>query len=138
MTRMPATETPSLHIDWYKASPDEIKAEIARTRAHMDEHLRQLGRKIRPGAGAKGLGASFAALALAAIGILAIGAFRRRMRARTWSGRMKAGMRGSNVRVKRFRIRSFGALDQIRVLQLAVSMFRKGKPAVYIVEPRRY
>jgi hypothetical protein len=135
---MPGTETPSLHIDWYRASPDEIKAEIARTRAHMDEHLRQLGRKIRPGVRAKGLGVSFAALALTAVGALAIGAFRRRLRTRTLGGKMRAGMKGSNVKVKRFRIRSFGAFDQIRAMQLAVSMFRKGKPAVFIVEPREY
>jgi hypothetical protein len=135
---MPGTETPSLQIDWYRASPDEIKAEIARTRAHMDEHLRQLGRKIRPGVGAKSLGVSVAALALTAVGALAIGAVRRRLRTRTWGGRMKAGMKAPNVRVKRFRMRSFGALDQIRAMQLAVSMFRRGKPAVFIVEPRRY
>jgi hypothetical protein len=104
----------------------------------MDEHLRQLGRKIRPGVRAKGLGVSFAALALTAVGALAIGAVRRRLRARTLGGRMRAGMKGSNVKVKRFRIRSFGAFDQIRAVQLAVSMFRKGKPAVFIVEPREY
>ncbi|MDB5049293.1 MAG: hypothetical protein JWO30_2364 [Fibrobacteres bacterium] len=126
-------------IDWYRASPDEIKAEIARTRAHMDEHLAQLGRKIRPKANLKRMQIPFAALFVMVSGLVAFRLIRRRSKLKTWSGRVQAGVRkaGANPNVKRVKLRSAGFLDQIRAVRLAINVARKGKPAIFIVEPRK-
>jgi hypothetical protein len=137
MMRMPGTETPALKVDWYKAGPDEIKAEIARTRAHMDKHLAQLGRKIKPKLNLRRLQIPVAAFLLLTAGWVAFRMIRRRSKLKTWSGRIRSWNDRSNVKVKKIKLRSAGILDQIRALQLAVAAVRKGKPAIFIVEPRK-
>jgi hypothetical protein len=126
-------------IDWYRASPDEIKAEIARTRSHMDEHLAQLGRKIKPKMNLKRMQIPVAALSVMMAGFLVFRLIRRRSKLKTWSGRVQAGVRsaGANAKVKRLKVRSAGFLDQVRAVRLAVDVARKGKPAIFIVEPRK-
>lgn len=116
---------PASAADLEKASPEAIKNEIARTRAHMDERLSQLGRKIRPGIELRNLRLPMALLAACAAGIAAYFLARR------------AAKTGSGPTVRRFKVRTAGMMDHIRTLQLAASVVRKGKPAILIVEPRK-
>lgn len=137
---MTAESASALKVDWFRAEPDEIKAEIARTRAHMDEHLSQLGRKLKPRVNVSRLQIPFAAAFMALAGALLTRRFLFRSRRRTWMGMPVTDSRKprSGIKADRFRVRSaVGALDNIRALQLAYAVARKGKPAVYIVEPRK-
>jgi hypothetical protein len=119
---------PGSRIDWFNAGPDQIKDEIARTRAHMDEHLSQLGRKFQPGAKFKRVGIPIAAaMAMAVSGLMVFRGFRRH-------GRRG---RGAAAKVERLKIKSAGMWDQVRAVRLALNLARKGKPAIFIVEPRR-
>jgi hypothetical protein len=62
--------------DYTKASPEEIMADIERTRAHMDETLDNLGQKLHPGPAGKAIAWGLAAAALGTLGWLANRAFR--------------------------------------------------------------
>ena len=141
---MRVTATPALQVDWFQASPDEIKEEIARTRAHMDLLLSQLGRKLRPKLFISKLKLArlqmpLAALFIAISGVVVFRAIRPKSKPKAWMGRFnrQIGRIQTSAKVKRLEVRSAGILDQFRALRLAASVARKGKPAIYIVEPRR-
>lgn len=116
---------PVADADLENASPEAIRDEIARTRAHMDERLSLLGRKIRPRMRSEYLRIPMAVLAAMLAGYVAYRLARR-------SSGPKPG-----PSVTRFKVRTSGMLDHIRTLQLAASVVRKGKPAILIVEPRK-
>jgi len=109
--------------DWTQASPEEIEESIALTRVSLDRHLDQLKRKFTPRARLRRLAVP---AGIAAAGLLAGGlvwAFTRRQR------------HPARTRIKRLKVRSAGMRDRVRALRLVLSMIRKGKPAVFIVEP---
>lgn len=114
--------------DWNSATPDEIKAGIARTRAHMDERLSDLGRKIRPGDKLRRAKLPLAAGAAALCALLAYRAARAVIQSRSERRRPKAG-------INRLKVKSAGMFDYIRALRLLATTVRKGKPAVFIVDP---
>jgi hypothetical protein len=122
---VPTTPAPASAADLEKASPEAIKEEIARTRAHMDERLYQLGRKMRPRLEGRYLWLPLAIVAAFLAGSAAYLLARR-------ASHPKAG-----PTVTRFKVRTAGMIDHIRTLQLAASVLRKGKPAILIVEPRK-
>lgn len=66
-------------VDLGEAAPEEIRAEIDRTRARMDEHLSQLGRKLKGGPAMKRARYPLAALAAAVAGFLIFRAVRKRV-----------------------------------------------------------
>ena len=114
--------------DWSSASPDEIKAGIALTRAHMDERLTDLGRKIRPGEKLRKAKIPLAAGAAALCALLAYRAARSAIKARSERHGPKAG-------IKRLKVKSAGMFDYVRALRLLATTIRKGKPGVFIVDP---
>jgi hypothetical protein len=109
--------------DWTQASPDEIEESIAVTRASLDHHLEQLKGKFAPRARIRKLAMP---LAIAAAGLIAGGL--------VWSiGRRKR--HPVQTRISKIKIRSLGIRDRVHALRLVLAMIRKGKPAVFIVEP---
>jgi hypothetical protein len=109
--------------DWTQASPEEIEESIAVTRASLEHHLEQLKGKFAPRARIRKLALP---LAIAAAGLIAGGivlALGRRKR------------RPVQARISRLKIRSAGVRDRVHALRLVMAMIRKGKPAVFIVEP---
>ena len=109
--------------DWTQASPEEIEESIALTRVSLDRHWEQLKRKFTPRARLRRLAIP---VSIAAAGLLAGGltwAFTRRHR------------HPVQARIKRLKVRSAGVRDRVRAVRLVLSMIRKGKPAVFIVEP---
>jgi hypothetical protein len=109
--------------DWTQASPEEIEESIAVTRASLDRHLEQLKGKFAPRAK---LRKAALPMVIAAAGLIAGGlvwAFIRRDR------------HPVQARISRIKIRSMGVRDRIHALRLVMAMIRKGKPAVFIVEP---
>jgi len=126
-------------IDLDHASTAEIKAEIGRTRMHMDEHLSQLGDKLKTKASSAYLWIPIGGLLLGAIGYAAFRMVGKVSKPKKWSDRVQGGVDkfiGASA-VEKLQVRSAGIFDQIRMLRLAVSAARKGKPAIYIVEPRK-
>jgi hypothetical protein len=109
--------------DWTQASPEEIEESIAVTRASLDHHLEQLKGKFAPRARFRKIALP---LAITAAGLLAGGL--------VWSlGRRKR--HPVQTRVTRLKLRSAGIRDRVHALRLVMAMIRKGKPAVFIVEP---
>jgi hypothetical protein len=109
--------------DWTQASPDEIEESIAITRANLDRHLRQLKRKFAPQARLRRMampGLIVAGSLLAGGLVLAL---TRRKR------------HPVQAKITRLKVRSAGVRDRIHALRLVLAMIRKGKPAVFIVEP---
>lgn len=107
--------------DYSKASPEEIMADIERTRAHMDETLDHLGRKLHPGP--KGRAAAWG-LAAAAVGTLAWLAFR------AFRGR-------KHPHRPHFKWHEARVLEQAVLAAKLAQAARKGKPAIIVVEPRK-
>lgn len=109
--------------DWTQASPDEIEESIALTRASLDRHIQQLKSKFAPRARLRRIAIP---LVIAAGGLLGGGL--------VWklTSRKRHPVQ---TKLKRLRIRSAGVRDRIYALRLVLSMIRKGKPAVFIVEP---
>lgn len=118
--------------DWNSASPDEIKAGIALTRAHMDERLTDLGRKIRPGAKVRArFRKARIPLAAGAASLCALLAY--------WAARAAVKSRserhGPKADIKRLKLKSAGVFDYVRALRLLATTISKGKPGVFIVDP---
>jgi hypothetical protein len=109
--------------DWTQASPEEIEESIALTRQSLDRHLEQLKEKFAPRARLRKF-ALPAALALA--GALAGGL--------TWS-LTRRKRHPVQTKITRLKVRSMGIRDRVHALRLVLAMIRKGKPAVFIVEP---
>ena len=125
----PKTPGPTVTVhDWNGATPDEIKAGIARTRAHMDERLSDLGRKIKPGANLRRAKIPLAAAAAALCALLAYWAARSVVKARSENHGPKAG-------INRLKVKSAGVFDYVRALRLLATTIRKGKPGIFIVDP---
>jgi hypothetical protein len=114
--------------DWNSASPDEIKAGIARTRAHMDERLTDLGRKIHPSAKLRKAKIPLAAGAAALCALLAYRAARAMMKSKSERHGPKAG-------INRLKLKSAGVFDYVRALRLLATTISKGKPGIFIVDP---
>jgi hypothetical protein len=115
--------------DWQSAAPEDIKAGIASTRSHMDALLSDLGRKLRPKAALK---RARIPLAAASAGLAAFAVYKaiRAVRASRKPAYLKSPV------LRRFRVKSLGILEYAQALRLLASVVRKGKPAVFIVEPR--
>jgi hypothetical protein len=109
--------------DWTQASPEEIEESIAVTKASLDAHLEQLKGKFAPRARIRkmALPAAIAAAGLIAGGLVWSLARRRRHPVQT--------------RITKLKVRSMGIRDRVHALRLIMAMIRKGKPAVFIVEP---
>ena len=109
--------------DWTRASPEELEESIALTRASLDHHLEQLKGKFAPRARLRRLALplGIAAASLVA-GAVAWSVWRRKRHP-------------VQARITRLKIRSLGIRDRVHALRLVLSMIRKGKPAVFIVEP---
>lgn len=117
---------PAVGKDYGKADPEEIMADIERTRAHMDETLDLLGRKLRPGVPRKALGiASWLAggLLIAGLAYRAFGPPSRRRRHR----KRKAASQWRDARL----------WEQAMLAGKLARAARKGKPAIIVVEPRK-
>src|SRR5688500_8757099 len=107
--------------DYAKASPEEIMADIERTRAHMDETLDHLGRKLHPGPKGKAAAWGLAAAAVGTLAWLAIRAFR-----------------GSKSHHRpHFKWHEARVLEQAMLAAKLAKAARKGKPAIIVVEPRK-
>lgn len=124
----PAIRPAVIVRDWNTASPDEIKAGIDRTRAHMDERLTDLGRKIRPGARFRKARIPIAAGAAALCALLAYRAARAVVKSRS-------DRQGAKAEIKRLKVKSAGMFDYIMALRLLATTIRKGKPGIFIVDP---
>ena len=109
--------------DWTQASPEEIEESIVLTRARLDRHLEQLRGKFAPKPGLRRIGLG---IAIAAGGLLA-GAFVWRLARRD--------RHPVQARITRLKVRSAGMGDRVRALRLLLTVIRKGKPAVFIVDP---
>jgi hypothetical protein len=116
---MPTRSVP----DWTQASPEEIEESIAVTRMSLDRHLEQLKGKFAPRARLRRLALP---IGIAAASLLAGGL----VWALTRSKRHPA-----HARMTRLKVRSMGMRDRVHALRLVLAMIRKGKPAVFIVEP---
>ena len=146
MMRMRETRSAGLRpvLPEAEAGPDQLKAEIAHTREHMDDLLGQLGRKLKPRFRVSRAQLSRVQIPLAVL-FLSVAAFvifravRPRSKPKAWMDRFdkKIGRLQNSAKVKRLEVRSAGLFDQIRALRLAASVARSGKPAIYIVEPRK-
>lgn len=104
------------------ASPEDIAADIEKTRAHMDETLSELGRRIRPRLPGKPIGIALGAVAAGLIAYLAYRAFGSRKRHRS-----DRSPRWRDARV----------LEQVMLAKKLAMAARKGKPAIIVVEPRK-
>ena len=126
-------------LDLAHASPEEIKAEIARTRAHMDERLSQLGRKLKPQVKPAYLWLSLTALALGVGGYMAFRKFRAASIPEKWDAglKKKLGKIAALPTVEKAGALSGGILDQLGALRLAYAAVRHGKPSIYVVKPRK-
>lgn len=115
--------------DYAKATPEEIVADIERTRAHMDETLSRLGRRLHRRTPGKALGLTLGLLTLAAAGALGYLGYR------GFRGRGSHG----KLRHRLFRSTWHNAhLVEKSVLAARLAMAaRKGKPAIIVVEPRK-
>jgi hypothetical protein len=107
--------------DYTKASPEEIMADIERTRAHMDETLDNLGEKLHPGPTGKAIAWGLAAAVLGSLGWLAIRSLRGR------KSRHRPHTKWHQARV----------LEQAWLAAKLAQAARKGKPAIIVVEPRK-
>jgi hypothetical protein len=114
---------PKAQPDYQKASPDEIRSDIEKTRAHMDETLVRLGRKIRPRffRDRRKVIAAVTLLLLAAGGLVFL---------RIRSGRGRPEARAMGWRKARL-------YEQFLVMRGLIAAARKGKPAVFVVEPKK-
>jgi hypothetical protein len=109
--------------DWTQASPEEIEESIALTRESLERHLEQLKRKFGPQARLRRLAVP---LMIAGGGLLVGGL--------VW-GLTRRKRHPVQTKITRLKVRSAGVRDRIRALRLMLAMIRKGKPAVFIVEP---
>jgi hypothetical protein len=117
---------PAVGKDYSKADPDEIVADIERTRAHMDETLALLGRKLRPKVPRQTLRiASWIAggLLIAGLAYRTFGPPRRHRHHRN----RKASSRWREARL----------WEQAMLAGKLAQAARKGKPAIIVVEPRK-
>ena len=118
--------------DWNSASPDEIKAGIALTRAHMDERLTDLGRKIRPGTKLRvRLRKSKIPLAAGAAALCALLAYR----AARAVVKSRSERHGPKAGIRRLKVKSARVFDYVRALRLLATTISKGKPGIFIVDP---
>jgi len=109
--------------DWTQASPDEIEESIAVTRASLDRHLQQLKRKFAPQARLRRMAMPLLIISGSLLaGGLALALTRRKRHP-------------VQTKITRLKVRSAGVRDRIHALRLVLAMIRKGKPAVFIVEP---
>ena len=109
--------------DYSKAKPEEIAADIERTRAHMDESLAILGRKIhRPGLARK--------IAMVAFGTLAAGAL-------AYFGFRALRPRKSKAKRLASRWHEARVFEQVNLARKLAMAARKGKPTIIVVEPRK-
>lgn len=128
--------------DYSKASPEDIAADIERTRAHMDETLHLLGRKLRPRPPGKAVFAALGFAAFAALAYLGWTGFRGYRRRHTLRGRLAESSRKGKDRLGAMRRswlswRQAGLGEQaVLAAKLALAV-RSGKPAIIVVEPRR-
>ncbi len=109
--------------DWTQGSPEEIEESLAVTRASFDRHLAQLKGKFAPRARLRKIAMP---LAIATGGLIAGGL--------VWS-LVRRKRHPVHARITRMKIRSAGIRDRVHALRLVMAMIRKGKPAVFIVEP---
>jgi hypothetical protein len=117
---------PAVGKDYGKADPEEIMADIERTRAHMDETLALLGRKLRPKVPRQALRmASWiaGALVIAGLAYRAFGPTRRHRR--HGKRRPSSGWREARL------------WEQAMLAGKLAQAARKGKPAIIVVEPRK-
>lgn len=112
-------------VDWSHSTPEELESSLARTRDSLERHLGMLKERFGPKAGLRkfGLPVALGAAALAAAGI-------------AWKLTHRERHARPKAAIRRLRVRGAGIADQIRALGMLAGMIRKGKPAIYIVEPR--
>ena len=103
-------------------SPEEIRAGIERTREHMDEHLASLGRKLRP-LSPKRLKIPLMAAAALGLGLTVFQLIRSK--------------RHPKPPKRELRWRSTNLFDQILLMKSLAMAVKKGKPAVFVVQPDR-
>jgi hypothetical protein len=108
--------------DYGKATPEEIMADIERTRAHMDETLDLLGQRMHLGRKGEAVAWSLGAAALGTLAWIAVRALR---------GRKSAARR------PHFKWREARVLEQAVLAAKLAKAARKGKPAIIVVEPRK-
>jgi hypothetical protein len=117
---------PAVGKDYGKADPEEIMADIERTRAHMDETLALLGRRLRPRVPRKALRTASwiaGALLIAGLAYRAFGPPRHHRR----HGKRRPSSRWREARL----------WEQAMLAGKLAQAARKGKPAIIVVEPRK-
>lgn len=125
-----------------RATPEEIAADIERTRAHMDETLEMLGRRLRPRLPGKAALRALGLLALAGVAALGLFAglrgYRRRhtLRGRLAHSKGVKGLRGFLSGVAAPAIRKAGTGEQAVLAARLALAARGGKPTIIVVQPR--
>jgi hypothetical protein len=114
-----------------RTKPEDIRADIERTREHMDESLTQLSRKIRVRwrMRLRQLALPLAGIVLAGVGAVV---FRKLRRPKPAWGRIKMQQARTQPVVK-----AAGLLDQVLLMRALVMAAKKGKPAIYVVQPAK-
>jgi hypothetical protein len=112
--------------DYSKATPDQILADIEKTRAHMDHTLTMLGDKLHPRPKVKAALLGVGGLLLSLAGWAAVRAFLGRK-----------GTRAKAAKAKAWRWREAGMIEQALLAKKLVGAARKGRPAIIVVEPRK-
>lgn len=111
--------------DYTQAKPEEIAADIERTRAHMDETLAMLGRKIhRPGLARKAAALTLGTLAAGALAIFGFRALRSR-KSKSLTNRLTSRWHDARI------------FEQVNLARKMAMAARKGKPTIIVVEPRK-
>jgi hypothetical protein len=108
-------------MNYQKSSPEQIRADIERTRAHIDETLAQLGRKFHP----RLLRDRLRLFGMVGAAVLGIGG------ALFFAAYLTRSRRSPG----RSPWRKAGILDQFLVAKSLIAAARKGKPAIYVVRP---
>ncbi len=127
--------------DYAKASPEEIAADIERTRAHMDETLHLLSRRLKPRLPGRALLAASGIAALAVLAWLGWSGYLGFRRRHSLVGRLAASSRKGkrwfgSIRRSQLSWRGAGIGEQGLLAAKLAMAARKGKPAVIVVEPR--
>lgn len=114
-------------------TPDQLQQEIEKTREHMDENLALLGKKLNPNR----LRNLQVPLVLGFLAITAIFLVIRYRKGWHVKSRRSSALVKPKYAIKRMRLGTLGRWSQLRTFLQLVSVARRGKPAVFIVQPMK-
>ncbi|HLP41602.1 MAG TPA: DUF3618 domain-containing protein [Fibrobacteria bacterium] len=123
-------------VDYGKSSPEEIMAEIEHTRAHMDETLHLLGRKLKPMVPRLAVLTAAGILGASLLTLVGWKLLKSKPHgAEAIKARVKAYAKQTRKGTTRWReARTF---EQVMLASKLAMAVRKGRPAIIVVEPRK-